>query len=63
MSILRTIKCNVEGCREIYTEQGPGAGFPGWGVLQGRQNEKGETECHLCPKHLDMVFKYVEEVK
>jgi hypothetical protein len=61
MSILRTIKCNVAGCKEIYTEQKPGTGFPGWGVIQGKQNEKGEMEFHLCPKHLNMVFRFVEK--
>ena len=63
MSILRTIKCNVSGCPEQATEAASGGGWPGWGVLQGRTNENGETDFHLCPVHIDVAFKALEGVR
>lgn len=63
MSVIRKIQCNVPGCPGIAEEQTPNAGWPGWGVLQGRVNEDGETDFHLCPVHLNKVFMLLTEGK
>lgn len=63
MSILRIIQCNIPGCNHSAQEATPNAGWPGWGVLQGRANEHGEMDFHLCPEHLDKTFKLLMEDK
>ena len=64
MSVLRKIICNVPDCGNFTEEAASGAGWPGWGVLQGRVDDAtGETDFHLCPAHLDKVFKLLTEVK
>jgi len=56
--ILQTIICGVEGCAEKYTERKYNEGFPGWGHVAGLKNdETGETICHVCPKHLAVIKK------
>lgn len=59
MSVLRTIKCSK--CGDRCTEKSSSEGWPGWGLLQGKKNEKGETDYHLCPKHLDMIFEFLSK--
>lgn len=63
--IARIIKCDFEKCGKLLIEQTPGAGFPGWGVLQGRKKEKGkinmdkaEMQLHLCLTHFAAVLKF-----
>lgn len=64
MSMLRSIYCSVRGCTHKYEEAKPGAGFPAWGSVQGRTDtETGETDFHLCPEHLDEVFKFLTKRK
>lgn len=63
MSIRRTIYCNVEGCDNSYTEKQPNDGFPQWGVLQGKQNEKGETDFHACPEHFNKLFDFASKMR
>lgn len=56
MGILRTIKCDTEGCEKKHTETEPGGGWPGWGHVAGIMNdETGETTAYLCPEHLGKV--------
>jgi len=62
MSILRTIKCNIEGCKEHYTEKSPAEGWPKWGAIEGKQNDNGETTFHLCPTHLMTVFDFINRM-
>lgn len=60
MGILRTVKCDI--CEEIQTEKIPGMGWPGWGMIQGRQGPNGETDFYLCPEHLDLVFDFIDSL-
>ena len=60
MSILRTIECNI--CEKKQTENISNEGWPKWGIVQGKANEKGETDFHLCPEHLDSVFGYIKNL-
>jgi len=58
---IRTIKCDVAGCKEELKEENFGNGFKGWGTVKGKYNpETGADEAHLCPKHLDLVFSIIE---
>ena len=58
---IRTIKCDVKGCNEQMMEPKHGDGFKEWGSVGGRANsETGEVAAHLCPKHLDTVFEFIE---
>lgn len=60
MSVLRTIKCNVDGCGNLSPEKEFGDGWPGWGELHGRVDDAtGSTGFGLCPKHLEMTFHFV----
>ena len=62
--MLRKIICNVPGCGNTTEETSAGAGWPGWGVLQGRVDDAtGETDFHLCPAHLGAVFQFLTEGK
>ena len=64
MSVIRKIQCNVPDCPGVAEEAAPNAGWPGWGVLQGKMNdETGEADFHLCPTHLARVFNYLLEGK
>ena len=63
MSVIRKIQCSVPGCPGVAEETAPNAGWPGWGVLQGRVNEHGETDFHLCPAHLNSAFQFLTEGK
>lgn len=64
MSVTRKIQCNAPGCPATEEEKTPGAGWPGWGVLQGKANdETGETDFHLCPVHLSRTFVFLMEGK
>lgn len=58
--ILRTIKCDL--CGAVYTEQGDGAGFPGWGALQGVTLDGVANPC-LCPEHLAAAAGFVDSLK
>jgi len=61
--VRREIQCDVEGCEARAVEQAPGRGWPGWGDIRGRRNaETGETTFHLCPEHLNEVFKHLEAI-
>lgn len=59
MSILRTIKCDVEGCDFQYTENIDGGGFPGWGHIKGLQfiNKDGSIQdiAYICPVCLERL--------
>lgn len=61
----RTITCDLTGLS--YTEERAGAGFPGWGQMQGMvvKNEKGETidDPCLCPEIMQKVSNYICELK
>ena len=60
MSVLRIVTCNVPGCKGEMKEPQPNAGWAGWGLLQGKQDDKtGETTFHLCPEHLNKTFDFV----
>lgn len=58
--ILRTIKCDV--CGATYTEERDGAGFPGWGALQGVALD-GVPNPSLCPKHLQAAAQFVDDMR
>jgi hypothetical protein len=49
--MLRTICCDAPGCDKRLQENEPGAGFPGWGALQGIALD-GKENPALCPEHL-----------
>ena len=54
--ILQTIHCSVKGCKNTYTEKEYNEGFFGWGHIAGlRDDRTGETIGHLCPEHLQIV--------
>lgn len=60
--ILRTIKCDTQGCTAQYTETTENKGFPGWAHMQGdfENKEKGlHGMAYLCPncklKHLELL--------
>ena len=57
--ILRTIKCDLEGCNEVYTEKKENAGFPGWGHFFGGiiNDFTGSDKFYLCPVCRKTVFK------
>jgi len=59
MSVLRTIKCDVPGCEETYTEETPSAGWPGWGAING-VNWNGADNPNLCPIHLEQVMNWLD---
>lgn len=61
--ILRTIYCSVDGCNESYSEIKYGEGFPGWGLIQGYKTDTGETDSHLCPKHLKKSIENLHDIK
>jgi hypothetical protein len=51
--ILRTVKCDVDGCNVEYSEQHFNQGFPGWGSISGLQDENGHNRtAYICPEHL-----------
>jgi len=58
--ILRTIKCDI--CGISYTEDREGAGFPGWGALQGVSLDDVSNPS-LCPGHLAMFGEYADKLK
>lgn len=58
--ILRTIKCDI--CGESYTEERDGAGFPGWGSLQG-VTLNGTANPTFCPGHLAQVADFVDSLE
>jgi hypothetical protein len=55
--ILRTICCDIPGCKSASQEQAPGAGWPGWGALQGIAID-GKDNPSLCPGHLEQVANF-----
>jgi len=58
---LRTIYCNVKGCKNKHAETSFNQGHPEWGHLAGRQNpETGEEVAHLCPEHTEMYFNLLQ---
>ncbi len=59
MPILRTAVCGKCGVKEM--EKIAGEGWNNWGMLKGKQNEKGETEFMLCPEHLNKTIKFIIE--
>jgi len=60
MSIKQIIQCSVCGKEEIEKETG--AGFTGWGALQGISLD-GEDNPTLCPIHLKSQAKSLDIVK
>jgi len=61
MSQLRTIRCDV--CNLTETEKSPGAGFPGWGALQGIQFDSDIINPELCPAHLAEVAEFTHQLR
>ena len=60
MAEVRTVYCDVPGCKEQFQEMVYGQGFPGWGAIQGIQNrETGTVQFMLCPECLNRVKKFV----
>lgn len=57
----RKIQCDI--CGKVAEEKGHGEGWPTWGKIFGKQNEKGETEFCLCPNHLDKIFEFIKRLK
>lgn len=55
---IRKVTCDVKDCCEEYQEEKYGAGFPGWGSINGLQNpDTGQSIAHLCPRHLIIISK------
>ena len=49
----RTIRCDVEGCGEEYTEKELNGGFPDWGHVEGVMNDETvQVGASLCPAHM-----------
>lgn len=57
----KKIKCDICGLESI--EKKYGDGWPGWGWVSGKQDDKGNMEFCLCPKDLDAVFLFMENFK
>ena len=55
----RIIKCDI--CNKTETEPKTG-GWPGWGILTGKQGPNGELDFALCPDHLDAVFEFINNL-
>jgi len=60
MGIEKTISCDIKDCDMKLISTLEHKGFKNWGVVQGRVNEKGESNCYLCPKHLDKCFEFIQ---
>jgi hypothetical protein len=65
MGIVRQIKCDI--CEEKAIEKIMGDGWTGWGTLSGKvlKDDDGNilaTELALCPKHLDTVFEFINNL-
>jgi hypothetical protein len=60
MSIKRTIECYI--CKVNEIEKSYGSGWPGWGGLQGKQ-QNGELEMCLCPEHNNIIWSYAQQLK
>lgn len=59
---LRTITCDIPGCRQRYEETAPGDGFPGWGQLHGISLNEISNPL-LCPGHLAKLAAYTDSLK
>lgn len=53
--ILRTIICGI--CDKKYTEETEGAGWPGWGTVQGIS----PTTIAVCPEHLLELVDWINK--
>lgn len=60
MPLLRTVECDI--CRSSYTEEGYGAGFPGWMNILGIELD-GNSQIWLCPTHMGKVADFIDEEK
>ncbi len=56
--ILRTITCDAPECKHLEQEQAPGAGWPGWGAIQGIAID-GKENPSLCPRHLKAIADFI----
>jgi hypothetical protein len=52
----RKITCDTKGCNNSYSEKGYGDGLPGWGIIKGASDEKGNEPC-LCPDCMVLHLK------
>ena len=60
MSLLQTIKCDVEGCDKEHTEEKYGVGHMGWGHVAGVENiETGAMQAYTCPEHLKIIKEFI----
>ena len=69
MGEIRILKCDVENCKERTEEVSEGAGFPGWGHVEGIANvldgKMISTRAYICPLHLLRIKEFLngKEVK
>lgn len=61
MAQLRTVYCDIEGCKQKHEEKSYGDGWPGWGQLHGI-NLNGNVAPMLCPKHLEYIADFVDRL-
>lgn len=60
MPIIQSIRCDV--CGAEMDESQPGAGFPGWGALQGIDLD-GVENPSLCPGDLGRLGQFADDLK
>lgn len=61
MALLKTIQCDIQGCKTSCTEPKPGDGWVGWGQLQGIILNGNENP-YLCPEHLGRVADFADSL-
>lgn len=63
--ILRTIKCDVNGCGASFQEEDENAGFQGWGHIKGvfEKDDNGNIRdtAYLCPDCLKKAMVFLNE--
>ena len=59
---LRIITCDIKDCQTRYEEVRTGAGFPGWGQLNGIVLNDIPNPS-LCPKHLAQIAAFVDNLE
>lgn len=71
MSLLRTIKCDIDNCDSQETETDYGKGWEGWAIIQGMSKNTKPTDrpitmedmqLTLCPEHRLLVAQFIARV-